>query len=93
MLKNIEFFMGEDLTLKYAQVRRVTAKFLSIFWTYGMIVTYPPMQAYIEDYRRELPVMLFNAPYNKLKSIKRLKMYTASLSDAAADENAEEVSS
>ena len=51
------------------------------------------MEDYIDDYRRELPVMLFNSPYNKLKSMKRLKMYTASLSDASADEDAEDVSS
>jgi hypothetical protein len=45
------------------------------------------MQAYIDDYRRELPVVLLNSPYNKLKSMKRLKMYNASLSAAAAVED------
>ncbi|XP_044414949.1 uncharacterized protein [Triticum aestivum] len=48
MLKNIEFFMGEDLRLHYDQ-------------------------AYIDNYRRELPVVLLNSTYNKLKSMKRLK--------------------
>ena len=49
------------------------------------------MQAYINDYRRELPVVLVDSPYNKLKYRKRF--YQASLSDAAMDEDAEDVSS
>ena len=50
------------------------------------------MQAYIDNYRRELHVVLLNSPYNKLKSMKRLKMYNASLSDAAAIEDHEDAS-
>ena len=49
------------------------------------------MQAYIDNYRRELPVVL-NSPYKKLKSMKRLKTYNASLSDAAAIEDHEDAS-
>ena len=51
------------------------------------------MQAYIDNYRRELPVVLLNSPYNKLKSMKRLKRYNASLLDAAAIEDHEDASS
>ena len=58
-----------------------------------MILTYPPMQAYIDNYRRELPVVLLNSPYNKFKSMKRPKKYNASLSDAAAIEDHEDASS
>ena len=50
------------------------------------------MQAYIDNYRRELPVALLTSPYNKLKSMKRLKTYNASLSDAAAIEDHEDAS-
>ena len=50
------------------------------------------MLAYIDNYRRELPVVLLNSPYNKLKSMKRQKMYNASLSDAAAIEDHEDAS-
>ena len=92
MLKNIEFFTGEDLRLHFDQVRRVTPKILSILETYGTILTYPAMQAYINNYRRELPVVLLNSLYNKLKSTKRLKTYNASLSDAAAIEDHEDAS-
>ena len=51
------------------------------------------MQAYIDNYTRELPVVLLNLPYNKLKSMKRLKTYNASLSDAATIEDHEDASS
>ena len=50
------------------------------------------MQAYIDNYRRELPVVLLNSPYNKFKSMKRPKKYNASLSDAAAIEDHEDAS-
>ena len=50
------------------------------------------MQAYIDNYRRELLVVLLNSPYNKVKSMKRLKTYNASLSDAAAIEDHEDAS-
>ena len=58
-----------------------------------MILTYPPIKAYIDNYRRELPVVLLNSPYNKLKSMKRPKKYNASLSDVAAIEDHEDASS
>ena len=51
------------------------------------------MQAYIDNYRRELPVVLLNSPYNKLKSMKRPKKYNARLLDAAAVEDDEDASS
>ena len=51
------------------------------------------MQAYIDNYRREIPIVLLNLPYNKLKSMKRLKTYIASLSDAAAIEDHVDASS
>ncbi|KAE8805544.1 hypothetical protein D1007_18364 [Hordeum vulgare] len=50
-------------------------------------------QAYIDNYRRELPIVLLNSPYNKLKSMIRLKTYNASLSDAAAVEDHEDARS
>ena len=50
------------------------------------------MHAYIDNYRRELPVALLTSPYNKLKSMKRLKTYIASLSDAATIEDHEDAS-
>ena len=51
------------------------------------------MQAYIDNYRRELPVVLLNSPYNKLESMKRPKKYNASLSDVATIEDHEDASS
>jgi hypothetical protein len=93
MLKNIKLFMGEDLALQYDQVRTVTPMFLSIFLNYRTIIIYAPMQAYIDKFRRELPVVLVDSPYNKLKYKKMFKMYHAILSDAAADEDDENASS
>ena len=93
MLKNIEFFTGEDLTLRYDQVRRVTPKILSFSETYGTILTYPRMYAYIDKFRRELPVVLVDSPYNKMKYRTRFKQYHARFSDAAAVEDDEDASS
>ena len=93
MLKNIEFFTREDLTLPYDQVRRVTPKILSFSETYGTILTYPRMQAYIDKFRRELPVVLVDSPYNKMKYRNRFKQYHARLSDAAAVKDDEDASS
>ena len=50
------------------------------------------MQEYIDNYRRELHVALLTSPYNKLKSMKRLKTYIARLSDAAAIEDHDDAS-
>ena len=93
MLKNIEFFTGEDLMLRYVQVRRVTPKIMSFSEGKGTILTYPYMQAYIEKFRKELPVVLVDSPYNKMKYMNRFKQYHARLSDAAAVEDDEDASS
>ena len=93
MLKNIELFTGVKLRLQYDKVRRVTPKILSFFETYGTILTYPRMQAYIDKFRRELPVVLVDSPYNKMKYRNRFKQYHARLSDAAAVEDDEDASS
>lgn len=50
------------------------------------------MQAYIDKFIRELPVVLVDSPYNKLKYRRRFKMLYASLSDAAAVEDDEDAS-
>ena len=51
------------------------------------------MQDYIDKFRRELPLVLVDSPYTKLKYRKRFKMYHASLLDAAEDEDDEDASS
>ena len=93
MLKNIELFTGLKLSKQYEQVRRVTPKIMSFSKTYGTILTYPCMQAYIQKFRRELPVVLVDSPYNKMKCWNRFKQYHARLSDAAAVEDDEDASS
>ncbi|KAI4970401.1 hypothetical protein ZWY2020_001315 [Hordeum vulgare] len=50
-------------------------------------------QANIDEFRRELPVVLFDSPYNKMKYRKRFKQYHVRLSDAAAVEDDEDASS
>lgn len=40
------------------------------------------MQAYIDKYRRQLPVVLVNSPHNSMKSIKRLKKYHEGLQES-----------
>ncbi|KAI4987846.1 hypothetical protein ZWY2020_028604 [Hordeum vulgare] len=49
--------------------------------------------ANIDEFRRELPVVLVDSPYNKMKYMKRFKQYHARLSDAAAVEGDEDASS
>ena len=93
MLKNIELFTGLKLRKQYDEVRRVTPKIMSFSETYGTILTYPRMQAYIDKFRRELPVVLVDSPYNKMKYRNRFKQYHARLSDAAAVEDDEDASS
>ena len=66
--------MGVKLRMQYDEVRRVTPKTLSFFETYGTILTYPCMQAYIEKLRRELPVVLVDSSYNKWEYKKRFEM-------------------
>ena len=51
------------------------------------------MQAYIEKFRKELPVVLVDSPYNKMKYRNRFKQYDARLSNAAAVEDDEDASS
>ncbi|KAI4991085.1 hypothetical protein ZWY2020_039456 [Hordeum vulgare] len=51
------------------------------------------LKAYIDKFKRELPVVLLDSPYNKMKYKKRFKQYHASLSDAAAVEDNEDASS
>ena len=51
------------------------------------------MQAYIEKFRKELPVVLVDSPYNKMKYMNRFKQYHARLSDATAVEDDEDASS
>ena len=93
MLKNIELFTREKQRMQYDQVRRVTPKILSFSETYGTILTYPRMQAYIDKFRRELPVVLVDSPYNKMKYGTRFRQYHARQSDAAAVEDDEDASS
>ena len=93
MLKNIELFTGLKLSKQYDEVRRVTPKIMSFFDLKGTILTYPCMPAYIEKFRKELPVVLADSPYNKMKCRNRFKQYHARLSDAAAVEDDEDASS
>ena len=93
MLKNIELFTGLKLSKQYDEVRRLTPKIMSFSETYGMILTYPCMQAYIEKFRKELLVALLDSPYNKMKYMTRFKQYHARQSDAAAVEDDEDASS
>ena len=93
MLKNIELFTRVKPRLQYDQVRRVTPKILSFSETYGTILTYPRMKAYIDKFRRELPVVLVDSPYNKMKYSNRFKRYHARLSDAATVEDDKDASS
>ena len=51
------------------------------------------MQAYIKKFRKELPVVLVDSPYNKMKYRNRFKQYYARLSDGAAVEDDEDASS
>ena len=51
------------------------------------------MQAYIDKFRRELPVVLVDSPYNKMKYGTRFRQYHARQSDAAAVEDDEDASS
>ena len=83
MLKNIELFTGVKLRLQYDEVRRVTPKILSFSKTYGTILIYPHMQAYIDKFRRE----------HMMKYRSRFKHYHARQSDAAAVEDDEDASS
>ena len=93
MLKNIELFTGLKLSKQYDEVRRVTPKIMSIFDLKGTILTYPCMQAYIEKFRKELPVVLVESPYNKMKYRNRFKQYHARLLDAVAVDDEEDASS
>ena len=93
MLKNIELFTGLKLSKQYDEVRRVTPKILSFSEIYGTVLTYPRMQAYIGKFRRELPVVLVDSPYNKMKYRSRFKQYHARQPDAAAVEDDEDASS
>ena len=93
MLKNIELFTGLKLSKQYDEVRIVTPKIMSFFDLKGMILTYPCMQAYIEKFRKELPVVLVDSPYNKMKYSNRFKRYHARLSDAATVEDDKDASS
>ena len=93
MLKNIKLFMGVKLRLQYDATHRVTPTILSFSKTFGTILTYPRMQAYIDKFRRELPVVLVDSPYNKMKYRTRFKQYHARQSDAAAVEDDEDASS
>ena len=93
MLKNIKLFTGVKLRMQYDEVRRVTPKILSFSETYGTILSYPLMQAYIDKFRRELSVVLVDSPYNKMKYRKMFKQYHDRLSDAAVVEDDEDASS
>ena len=93
MPKNIELFTRLKLSKQYDEVRRVTPKIMSFSEGKGTILTYPCMQAYIEKFRKELPVVLVDSPYNKMKYRNRFKQYHARLSDAAAVEDGEDASS
>ncbi|KAE8805543.1 hypothetical protein D1007_18363 [Hordeum vulgare] len=48
------------------------------------------LNAYIDKFRRELPVVLVDSAYNKMKYMKRFKQYHARLLDAAAVEDGED---
>ena len=85
--------MGVKLRLQYDEVRRGTPKILSFSETYGTILTYPRMQAYIDKFRRELPVVLVDSPYNKMKYGTRFTQYHARQSDASVVEDDEDASS
>ena len=93
MLKNIELFTGLKLSKQYDEVRRVTPKILSFSEGKGTILTYPCMQAYLKKFRKELPVVLVDSPYKKMKYRNRFKQYHARLSDADVVEDDEDASS
>ena len=92
MLKIIKLFMGVKLRLQYDATHRVTPTILSFSKTFGTILTYPRMQAYIDKFRRELHVVLVDSPYNKMKYTERFKQYHARISDAATVEDDEDAS-
>ncbi|KAI4997737.1 hypothetical protein ZWY2020_053079 [Hordeum vulgare] len=67
---------------------------LNVHWF--LVVVNPrrkEIQANIDEFRREIPVVLVDSPYNKMKYKKRFKPYHARLSDAAAVEDYEDASS